>query len=370
MPEKSEALPALQIWLQRIESQTGDRVKAILSDRGELDSDAYRAWADEHGIDYQWTSPEGSAQNGIVERMHRTLNGRTRAMCLALDAPPSFWDKCATTAAYLHNLTPLERFAWKTPYELFNGCTPDVSHLREIGCQAYALTLGHNPKVYARSKPCKLIGYAPHSKVWRLWCKDVNGHSRIFESVHVEFIESHNAGSRIRPRGGFVPPVAGPTQDPFAADGYVGSHRPTQPPKSRVGDLFDEEELERLAAGVMAQEEQVEQARLQERHAAEEERGIQELPPQDFDLPPQDVDLPPQGVPPPVAPPPPAPRATRTRKVYPPALPREHRAPVQSADERLRIAIEEAAKSAEVVAAQRAEHSAAKLAENADANEP
>ena len=63
---------------------------------------------------------------------------------------------------------------------------PSLNHLREIGCHAFSLIQTSNPKVFACSRPCILIGYAPQSKAYRLWDPS-NG--KIFNSFHVTFIE-------------------------------------------------------------------------------------------------------------------------------------------------------------------------------------
>src|SRR6266705_630786 len=61
-----------------------------------------------------------------------------------------------------------------------------LPHLREIGCRAFALIQTSNPKVFARSRPCILIGYSPHSKAYRLWDPSTG---RVFNSFHVTFLE-------------------------------------------------------------------------------------------------------------------------------------------------------------------------------------
>ena len=61
-----------------------------------------------------------------------------------------------------------------------------LSHLREIGCRAFSLHTPLPSKIYARSNPCVLIGYAPHSKAYRLW-DPVS--SRVYNSFHVTFTE-------------------------------------------------------------------------------------------------------------------------------------------------------------------------------------
>jgi hypothetical protein len=61
-----------------------------------------------------------------------------------------------------------------------------LSHLWEIGCCAFALIQMHNPKIYQRSRPCILIGYAPHAKAYCLL--DMTS-GAVFNSFHVTFLE-------------------------------------------------------------------------------------------------------------------------------------------------------------------------------------
>jgi len=89
-------------------------------------------------------------------------------------------------AAYLTTLTTTSSLGGKTPFELWYGYTPSLSHLCEIGCKAFALILTHNPKILQHSVSCVLIGYAPYAKAYRLW-NPASG--RVFNSYHVTFIE-------------------------------------------------------------------------------------------------------------------------------------------------------------------------------------
>ena len=131
-------------------------------------------------------APYMSAQNGRAEHLHRTLLDKAWAMLLSCKVPAEFWDEFSCTLAYLTNLTPSSSLQGRTPFELWFGCRPSLSHLQEIECQAFALIQMSNPKVFAHSCPCVLIGYSPHSKAYRLW--DVTS-GRIFDSFHVSFVE-------------------------------------------------------------------------------------------------------------------------------------------------------------------------------------
>ncbi|KAF8834704.1 hypothetical protein BDN67DRAFT_871696, partial [Paxillus ammoniavirescens] len=50
----------------------------------------------------------------------------------------SFWGYAIMNSAYLKNLLPSSATGHKTPFELFYGYQPDVSHLCPFGCLAYA----------------------------------------------------------------------------------------------------------------------------------------------------------------------------------------------------------------------------------------
>src|SRR5712672_3964475 len=115
---------------------------------------------------------------------------KSRSMRLACNTPDSFWDEFNATATYLTNLTSTVTLGNKTPFEIWYGYRPSLSHLCEIGCRAFALNLPTQPKVFQRSRPCILISYAPNVKAYRLW--DTSS-GRIFNSFHIKFIEHLNA---------------------------------------------------------------------------------------------------------------------------------------------------------------------------------
>ena len=186
LKRKSDAATILRGWHRAVENQSNHKLKILVTDNGELVSQSMADWCTSLGIDHQRTAPYTSAQNGRAERLHRTILNKARAMRLACNAPASLWDEFCATAAYLMNLTGSSSIDGKTPHELWFGRSPSLSHLREIGCRAFSLIQTHNPKLYRRSTPCTLIGYAPNSKAYRLWD---NTSGRIFNSFHVSFIE-------------------------------------------------------------------------------------------------------------------------------------------------------------------------------------
>jgi transposase InsO family protein len=144
---KSDAAPVLQTWAKAIEAISGHKLVTLVTDNGELVSKSMTDWCSIHGITHLLTAPHTSAQNGHAERLHHTILDKARTMRIACNAPSNLWDEFCATSAYLTNLTASSSTNGKTPSELWLGRIPDISHLCEIGSQAFALNLGPNPKL-------------------------------------------------------------------------------------------------------------------------------------------------------------------------------------------------------------------------------
>ena len=98
--------------------------------------------------------------------MHRTIMDRMHTIRLQTGLPPNRWDELAVTASYLSTRT-LTRSLGKIPFEAWFGKKPDLSHPRDTGCWAFVLIQDkHNPKIYAHSYECILIGYSTDSKAY------------------------------------------------------------------------------------------------------------------------------------------------------------------------------------------------------------
>ena len=80
LKSKSKAVNVLWVWHRAVENQTGEKLKVIITDNGELTSKTTRAWCMLHGIKHQTTAPYTSAQNGWAEQLHQTILGKVRTM--------------------------------------------------------------------------------------------------------------------------------------------------------------------------------------------------------------------------------------------------------------------------------------------------
>eukprot|EP00253_Pinus_taeda_P002960 PITA_02960 len=70
------------------------------------------------------------SQNGVAERMNKTLMERARSMLSGAGLGQEFWAKAVDTACYLVNRSPSSALEDKTPQEVWTGKKPSLSHLR------------------------------------------------------------------------------------------------------------------------------------------------------------------------------------------------------------------------------------------------
>ena len=90
--QKSEALEAFKEYKALMENQLGTTIKELRSDNGgEYTSNAFVAFLKDHGIRHQLSVPYNPQQNGVAERMNRTLLDMVRVMLLESQLPKAFW---------------------------------------------------------------------------------------------------------------------------------------------------------------------------------------------------------------------------------------------------------------------------------------
>ncbi|RVW80140.1 Retrovirus-related Pol polyprotein from transposon TNT 1-94 [Vitis vinifera] len=94
-------------WKAMVETETGLKVKCLRSDNGgEYIDGGFSEYCAAQGIRMEKTIPGTPQQNGVAERMNRTLNERARSMRLHAGLPKTFWADAVSTAAYLINRGP------------------------------------------------------------------------------------------------------------------------------------------------------------------------------------------------------------------------------------------------------------------------
>jgi hypothetical protein len=166
---KSDVKEVVKDVLGRWELKTGNRIVTIRSDRGGeyIDGELQKELRELH-ITHETTVPGTPQQNGDAERLNRVLLERTRAVLAESGLTQNLWAEALVTVNYARNRTPVSAHG-KTPWEMFTGQKPTVSHMRVFGCTAYI----HVPKE-KRNKldPVSVkgvfLGYEPNTKGYRV----------------------------------------------------------------------------------------------------------------------------------------------------------------------------------------------------------
>jgi len=134
-------------------------------------SQEFDAYLKLKGIRYQLTVLHSPEQNGVAERLKRTLIKFARSMLAHAGLPNCYWAEAVSTAAYLRNQTPSNSFdEHTTPYEKWYGRKPNVNHSRVFGCCAYAYVQDSDrKKLDMKAEKLRLVGYSKKSKGYRLF---------------------------------------------------------------------------------------------------------------------------------------------------------------------------------------------------------
>ena len=169
-----------------IEKQTGRQVKHLRTDNGlEFCSNEFNTLCRTEGIVRHYTVRHNPQQNGVAERMNRTLMEKVRCMRLNAGLPMSFWAETAAYACHLVNRSPSTAIDKKTPQEVWTGSPASYSDLKIFGCPAYAHV--DNGKLEPRSVKCVFIGFKQGVKGYKLWCPET---SKVVISRDVVFDET------------------------------------------------------------------------------------------------------------------------------------------------------------------------------------
>jgi hypothetical protein len=88
MKNKSDVFEIFKKWKSLVENQTGLKLKCLRSDNGgEYCSNEFDEYCAGHGIRREKTVPKTPQQNGIAERMNRTIMERARSMLVDAGLP-------------------------------------------------------------------------------------------------------------------------------------------------------------------------------------------------------------------------------------------------------------------------------------------
>ena len=169
MKHKSDVHEKFKEFEACVSNDCGHGINTRRSDNGgEYVSKEFRAYLKSKGIHHELTVPHSPQQNGVAERMNRTLMECARSMLANARLSDCYWAEAVATVAYVRARTPTTMIK-KTPYAMWYGKRLDLQNLKVFGCIAYA----HGPdanrqKLDKKATKFRFVGYSLESKGYRL----------------------------------------------------------------------------------------------------------------------------------------------------------------------------------------------------------
>uniref|UniRef100_A0A1J3F7G4 Retrovirus-related Pol polyprotein from transposon TNT 1-94 n=1 Tax=Noccaea caerulescens TaxID=107243 RepID=A0A1J3F7G4_NOCCA len=155
-------------WQELVQNQVNKKVKVLRTDNGlEFCNTRFDDHCKAHGIERHRTCTYTPQQNGVAERMNRTIMEKVRCMLSESGLGEEFWAEAAATAAYLINRSPCSAIDHNVPEELWLNRKPGYKHLRRFGSVAYV----HHDQGKLKPRALKgiLLGYPQGTKGYKVW---------------------------------------------------------------------------------------------------------------------------------------------------------------------------------------------------------
>eukprot|EP00253_Pinus_taeda_P026055 PITA_26055 len=140
LKKKSEVFDRFKEFKGLVENQTEKKIKVLRTDNGgEFCSKEFEEFCKKCGISWQKTTPYTPHQNGVVERMNKTLMERARSMLSGARLGQEFWvevvdNACYWSTGHLHQRWRIRLTRVWTALEPSNkeGCVQPRCGVREV----------------------------------------------------------------------------------------------------------------------------------------------------------------------------------------------------------------------------------------------
>lgn len=236
LKRKNEVMDAVKDYINCMKTYFERDIKILRTDNGrEYINRELQSFLKERSIKHQFTVAYTPQQNGVAERKNRSLIEMAR--CLLIDAKmdKKYWSEAVLWATYLQNRLPTACID-KTPYELFKGKKPDVSHLRVFGAKVYSL-VPRRHKLNNKTIEGILIGYGDNVKGYRILDTKTD---RVWYSHTVKIVEDPVEEQIVKkePEGEWHPFTEDDDEDDYSSPTEI------EPPVSPITISDDEDDDE------------------------------------------------------------------------------------------------------------------------------
>ena len=137
LKSKDQVYDAFEEYKNSVENKFSSKIKAIRSDNGtEYINSRFEKLLKESGIEQTHTHVDTPEQNGVAERMNRTLKNVARCALIDSGLPLKFWPFAIKYAVQVRNVAPNASIQHEIPHQRWHGREPKFNVFHPFGCHA------------------------------------------------------------------------------------------------------------------------------------------------------------------------------------------------------------------------------------------
>jgi len=138
-------------------------IARVRADSGsQFTSEEFKKHFWEAGIQLSLAAPQKQYQNHLAERTWQTIGTMARSLLKHAQLPDSFMYHALVYSCHIFNVLPVKGLysgnQVATPYELFQGTKPNISHFRVFGCPVTARKWTINANSHGKQTECGIRG--------------------------------------------------------------------------------------------------------------------------------------------------------------------------------------------------------------------
>ena len=162
LKHKDEAFEKFQALKALVENESDRKIKCLRFDRGgEFTSNELFDFCEQHGIKRQFSTGRTPQQNGVVERMNKTIQQMARAMLDESGTPATFRGEATFIVVTILNQANAWVNSTQTPHELWYGKTPTIKYFKVFRINCYIKSTDEKlSKIEPRADAGVLLGYS------------------------------------------------------------------------------------------------------------------------------------------------------------------------------------------------------------------
>jgi hypothetical protein len=158
-----------------VEHETGKRLKCLRSKNGgEYCSKEFDDYYSYHWISRDNTVPETPQENGVSERMNKTIMEHARSMTFHVGLPLQFWADVVDIVVYLINRGPSISLDGGISEEEWTGKKVNYSFLKTFSCEEFFHVDKENRTKLEGKYKCTFIGYGVNDFGYHLWDYEIH----------------------------------------------------------------------------------------------------------------------------------------------------------------------------------------------------